>query len=234
MEELIAYIIKFYLTKILLWISVGAALITTLKIKPKEKLHLFLLIYLALELCLGLFDNVITPNKQLSSTIKSYYTNYTNIVICILEFNFFSHLHDRVFDNSKRKRNKILRIILFSFAAFIFSYTFMLDNCQILRITYLLGSVEFLLIFFLSTEYFIKVTQAPSSLSLFDKGSFWCFLGSILYCSISAPFYIVGPNFPIGHKFFDALLPALLYYLPYSILFFCISIALKCKTPIWS
>jgi hypothetical protein len=30
------------------------------------------------------------------------------------------------------------------------------------------------------------------------------------------------------------LLPALLYYLPYSILFFCISKSLRCKTPIWS
>ncbi len=234
MEELIAYITKFYLTKILLWISVGAALINAVKIKPKERLHSFLLIYLVFELSLGLFDNAITPSKQISSTIKSYYINYTNILICLVEFNFFSHLHDKVFNNSKRKTTFILRVILFSLAALTFSYTLIVDISHILQLTFLLGSIEFLFIFYLSIGYFMKVIRNPSPISLFNRGSFWCFLGSILYCSISAPFYIVGPKFPIGNDFYDALLPALLYYLPYSILFCCILISLKCKTPIWS
>lgn len=234
MEEVFNYITKFYFTKILLWICVGIALIHALKIKPKDKIHSILILYLTIELSLGLIDNAITPNRHLSSEIKSYYINYTNILICLIECNFFSLLHNKVFNDSRKHTNKILMSILLSLATLIVVYTFIYDNVHILRFTFLLGSLEFLFIFYLSIDYFIKVIQNTATISLSNRGSFWCFLGSLLYCSISAPFYIVGPNFPIDHALYDMLLPALLFYLPYSILFYCISIALKCKTPIWS
>jgi hypothetical protein len=233
-EQLIEYATSFFYTKIILWISV---LYTIIKIKKKQILSSEfrpLVIYLTLELTLGLIDNLISPNRNISFQARLYFINFSNITIAVFEFNFFSSLHNRFFNYKKNNINKVLFIILSTLSAIIILYTSFIDAREIFRLTYLLGSLEFLLIIYLSVDYFKSLIHEMPKISLFEKGSFWCFLGALFYSSISAPFYVVGPHFPTGNELFDSLLPALLYYMPFSILFFCLSKGLTCKTPIWN
>jgi hypothetical protein len=233
-EQIIEYATSFYYTKFILWISVLYTIITIKKKQLLSSEYRPLVIYLVLELTLGLIDNLISPNRNISLQARLYFINFSNIIIAIFEFNFFSSLHNRVFNYKKNNINKVLFLVLSTLSALIIFYTSFIDALEMLRLTYLLGSLEFLLIIYPSVDYFKSLIHEMPKISLFEKGSFWCFLGALFYCSVSAPFYVVGPHFPTGNEIFDSLLPALLYYMPFSILFFCLSKGLTCKTPIWN
>ena len=234
LEQIIAYGTGFYFTKVLLWICVSIALFIVIKKQKRDRSYNTLLIYLILELALGLIDNFVSPNKYIQAKTKSYFTNFSNIIIANIEYYFFSTLHNRIFNNKYKNKSRLIIIFLLALSVAIILYTYFVDIKPILRLTYLLGSLEFLFVFYLSVVYFLNIIDEVPRFDLFKKGSFWCFLGALFYCSVSAPFYIVGPNFPSGNHTIDTLLPALLYYTPYSILFICISKGLVCKTPIWS
>ncbi len=233
-HETITYASKFYYSKIALWIAVSIAIYYCIKKVNNDKIYSTLLVYLSMELFLGVIDNFISPNKNLSIKTKSYFINISNITISLIEFYFFSTLHKRALDRPSSKLYKILGGILLLFTTIIISYLLSSRGEELLRLTYTLGSIEFVFIFYLSIDYFKNSIKDIPSLSLFERGSFWCFLGSLFYCAISAPFYIVGPKFPTGIQSFDTILPAVMYYLPYTILFICISKGLQCKTQIWS
>jgi hypothetical protein len=239
MENTIAltsqYITKFYFTKVVLWLTVLVALYYSRKKDNTDHLYKILRVYLILELTLGLIDNLISPNPNINYEIKSYYINFSNSLIALSEFYFFSELYNRVFPSKYSYRlTRSLSTFLLCFFVAIISNSFFNGTKFLLELTYALGTIEFLFIFFLSLSYFISQIKIIPETNLFNRGSFWCFTGALFYCAISAPFYIIGPNFPTGNSTFDLLLPALLYYLPYSILFVFITISLKCKTQIWN
>jgi len=232
--EILDYSTKFFYSKFILWFSVGLSTYYAITSRRDDKVYNSLMLYLLVELSLGLVDNIISPNSNISPIERSYFINYSNIIVALVEFNFYKTLYKKIYFDQNNQIIDYLWITLLAASTTTIIYTLIFNSNEILHLTYYLGTTEFLFLFSMSLAYFWRIFNTKSELSLFDRGSFWCFLGALFYCAISAPFYIVGPNFPTGEKTFDSLLPALLYYLPYSILFFCISKSLRCKTPIWS
>lgn len=227
---------EYYFSKILLFISVGIALFYGLKKQSSNDVYFKLNLYLSAEVVLGVAFCFIEPITEAYSDFITYYVYITNATISLLEFLFISHLYITIFKERRSIRLiKILQKLIALIFVTICLCPILFKTKYIERITYALGSVEFLMIFFLSISYFKFVFSDISEISLSKRGSFWCFLGFLFYCSISAPFYIICPSFfPSGDATFDTVLPALYYYLPYSILFICITISLRCKTQIWN
>lgn len=232
--DIINYATKYYYSKILLWAVLLIATYSCIRKINDAPIYQTLLAYLTIELTLGVTDNFISPNQHISDVARSYYINISNIVVALLEFHFFSQLHFKSLNKNSKRLYKIFFGTLLAFAVSIIIYSFMNNGATLLKLTYLLGCIEFIFLFYLSITFFLSLIKNIPASNLFDKGSFWCFLGALFYCSISAPFYIVGPEFPTGIKSFDTVLPAVMYYLPFLILFICILKGLTCKTPIWS
>lgn len=229
------YVTKYYYTKILLWLAAITALYFCYKKKSLDSIYSLLKFYLSIELFLGLIDNIISPNPNISTEFKSYFINFSNSSIALIELFFFGELYNKIFPTKQSLLiTRTFYLTLFGFFCMITISVFFFSTKYLLTLTYVLGSIEFLFIFYLAISYFVRQINNSPEYNLFTRGSFWCFTGALFYCAISAPFYIVGPSFPTGNATFDLALPALLYYLPYSIHFVCIIISLKCKTQIWN
>lgn len=227
---------EYYFSKVLLFSSVSVALFYGLRKKNSNQVYTKLNIYLSAELFLGILYCFIEPFEKEYSDLSNIYVNITNATISLLEFLFISHLYIKIFSNTTSIRIiKILQVFVVLFFATICVYPILFNIKYLEHITYAFGSIEFLFIFFLSISYLKHVFSETSHIPLIERGAFWCFLGFLFYCSISAPFYIICPSFfPTEEATIDEVLPALFYYLPYSILFVCITISLRCKTQIWN
>jgi hypothetical protein len=217
---------KYYCTPLVLIVTELIAIIIGFIYCRNSKMGRLFLFYVLFDFTITNVDSFIIPMQH--SIRKNVFLSITNTLVSLVELMVYYFFFFHILENRKIKQTLIpLLIIFFILAIFYVFRGFNSLKTNFVFIGWLISVIEFLFLLLPCFAFYIELFIRKPTIDLFERPSFWVTTGIFFYAIISIPFYLVGN---LSYK--QAIIPTLLYYVPFILNFVFLTKAFLCKKPL--
>ena len=229
-EKLIDHFQRYYYSQLLMFVVELIALVIAILYVRKDKIGRFFIFYIGFDFCILIIDIYLRSDPKMSWKSFNHFANFTNPLIGLTELLVYYYFFSKIIFNTKVKYLMNLFAILYSITVILFTATgFNFLSTRFNYIAKLIEVIEFLFLIPPCCIFFYEILNANTKLTLFERPSFWIVTGIFFFSIISIPYYLIGQYFIINNHELRHILPAALYYVPFTLNFVFLIKAFLCK-----
>ena len=208
------------------------ALITGLVFVRKDKVGLFFIVYISLDLILLYLDNYLFLFPNISKIQYGRFVYFTNSLVAIVELSVYYYFFYTTLKSVFVKKFIIITYPVYILTAFLLITSFGSLNSGFRYIANRITIVEFILLIFLCFAYYLELFKKPI-VDLFKRPSFFITTGIFFFSIVSIPFYSISHLFATNQQIYDfkkyEVFFQFLFYVPFSVNFLFLAKAFLCR-----
>ena len=196
----------------------------------KQKLGLFFLAYLTIDLLMWFCDIYVEASSHLSRRHRILFVGQTNLLIAFVELSTYFYFFSKILHNKLWARVMKITLTIFTLSSIVLITTrFGFLTQRITYITDVVSTIEFLLLIPPYLIYFHELFSTDLSINLYQRPSFWIVTGIFFYSVISVPYYLVESFLLDNQPNYWPLTYLLFFSLPLAINFIFLAKAFLCR-----